>query len=447
MKNMLKKNLSTQHISIFNLGKSKVLSSRFEVWSRRIVVFLMTNAVINSANNMGLKLQNQKICFVAPTFRLEADCRFAPKQCLALLKEGAEVSYYVQSNRTEDFNGVNIIPVKREKSKFKQTLVSWKILTNLLRQRCDAYHLTTAEILPIALILKFITKRRVIFDFHEDYVEFIRLKPYLNGPLKYLAVGLTRLLVWLVCKSMDGLVFGDEAVEESYPPMCPERRVLVHHFPMLAMYPDNLVPFIKRRYDVVHIGILSELKGAFEMLEAVRLLRERCGKIRVLFVGEPVKYIKEKFYKYINAHHLDDSLEITGRVPYEKVSKLLDQCKVGLIGLHDTLKFRRQSSTKLFEYMAKGIPCVSVDLPPERRFMNSGEHGYLVPPQNPQAMAEAVHKIISDPQLGEEMAVRTREHFLSSKYYAEHEFDDLVNFYYHILTHPGRRLFGKKQRA
>lgn len=378
------------------------------------------------------------ICYVAPSLDIEDDYRFARKQCPGLVKKGFEVSYFLKSNTKRNFQGVNIFPIEHEKNKFKQTLLPWKILGRLLKQPCDAYHLSTAEMLPIALILKLITKRRVVFDFHEDYVEFIRLKPYLKEPFKCLAVGVARLLVWLVCKSMDGLVFGDEAVQESYPSISSKRQVIIHHFPLLSMCPVSPVPFAQRKFDIVYTGNLSRLKGAFEMLEVVRLLKERYKDFRVLFVGGPLSYIKEEFYQYIRDHKLEDCLEITGRVPYERVSGLLDQCKVGLISLHDTLKYRRQSAAKLFEYMAKGIPCVSVDLPPERRFMVEAEHGYFVPPQDPQAMADAVYRIISNPELGQKMAKKSREHFLKKGYYGEKERDKLAEFYHYILAHPRR---------
>ena len=171
------------------------------------------------------------------------------------------------------------------------------------------------------------------------------------------------------------------------------------------------------------------------MLETVRLLKERLAKFRALFIGNAHKYIEKEFYQYIRDHNLDDCLKITGYLPYEKVSGLLDQSKVGLIALHDVLKYRKQSATKLFEYMAKAVPVVSADLAPERQYMSSGVHGYLVRPQDPQAMANAVYDIITNPERGERMAKACREHVLNKELYAEKDCEKLVVFYDYILAH------------
>jgi len=381
-----------------------------------------------------------RICYVATSFSLETDFRFAHKQCPGLVKRGFDVCYFVQSGEAGNVNGVEIFPIKRQKSKFKKILNPWKILGRLLRQRCDAYHLSNAELLPIALVLKLITKSRVVFDFREDYVEFLRLKPYIKGPLKDLPIAITRILINLVCRSMDGVIFGDERVQASYPPIAPERQMFVHHFPLLSMFGPNPIPFSARKYDVVYLGTMSQTGGIFVMLEAIAILKKRLPGLRAIFIGQPVEYVEKRFYKFIREKGLLKTIEVTGRVPYSQVPELLNEAKVGLIGLLDVPKFKKQSASKLFEYLAKGIPCVSSDLPPERHFMISGRHGYFVQPGNPEAFAEAVYKIISNPALGQRMAEDSREHFLKQKYYAEHEIDKLAELYHYILSNPRRRV-------
>jgi glycosyltransferase involved in cell wall biosynthesis len=312
-------------------------------------------------------------------------------------------------------------------------MVPWKILIKLLKQKCDAYHFSNAEMMPIALLLKVISRRRLVFDFREDYIEFVRLKPYFKGPLKWFAVSVTRMMVWLICKSMDGIIFGDEGVQESYPKVSKTRQMFIHHFPLLSIFKPNPISYTDRKYHLVYLGTMSETGGIFVMLGAISKLKQKFPQLKVLLIGEPVIYIADRFNKYIDDNKLNDTIIITGKTPYRNVPELLSQAKVGLIGLKDLPKFHKQSATKLFEYMSQSIPCVSVDLPPERRFMISGEHGFLVPPEDPDAMAEAVLKIISDDALGLEMARKANDHFLKQGYYAEKEIDKLADFYRNML--------------
>lgn len=391
---------------------------------------------------MGIAERMPRICYVAPSFDFENDYRFARKQCPGLVESGFDVDYFVQAEKNVDFQGVKIVALKREQNKIKKMLLPWRLLVGLLKHPCDAYHLSNAEMLPIALILKLFTRRRVVFDFREDYIEYVRMKPYFKGPLKWFAVGVARALVWMVCKSLDGLVFGDEGVQESYPKIPSERQIFVHHFPLLSIFGPNPIPFQERKYDVVYLGTMSRTGGIFVMLEAVALLKKRYKKLKVLFVGQPVRYIEQQFYDFVREHELEDTIEVTGKVPYPEVPELLEQTKVGLIGLTNLRKFHKQSATKLFEYMAKGVPCVSVDLPPERRFMVSDQQGYFVPPEDPAAMADAIYKILSDTDLGERLSKNAREHLVEQGYYGENEKDILAEFYNYILAQPRRRLCG-----
>lgn len=391
---------------------------------------------------MAFRTNSIRVCY-AGLMHSEDDQRFVHKQCAALVRTGYDVVYFAVTDAKTTVNGVKIYPLPRlsNLSLWKRSLEPWRLFPKLLRENCRVYHFLDPELLPVGLILKLFFNRQVLFDAHEDYVEYVLVSPYIKGAARHICALAFRLLLALASRVYDGFVFGDDEIAKDYAHLG-FRKVCFHHFPLLSMFPPSPVPFAQRRYDVVYAGNLSKDKGAFVMLEAIRLLRERCKKFRALLIGEPRRYIKEKFYQYIREHKLDESLEVTGHLPYQRVSGLLDQCKIGLIGLLDLPKFRKQSSTKLFEYMAKGVPVVSVDLAPERKYMASGVHGYLVKPDDAQGMASAVYNIITNPELGEKMAKACREQVIDKKLYAEEDCEKLLAFYDFILAHPRRSLCG-----
>jgi phosphatidylinositol alpha-mannosyltransferase len=53
----------------------------------------------------------------------------------------------------------------------------------------------------------------------------------------------------------------------------------------------------------------------------------------------------------------------------------------------------------LLEAMAAGAPIVASDIPGYRDVVAHGEHGLLVEPQNPGAIADAVCRLLSNPEL------------------------------------------------
>ncbi len=69
----------------------------------------------------------------------------------------------------------------------------------------------------------------------------------------------------------------------------------------------------------------------------------------------------------------------------------------------------------LLEAMACGKACIATDIPGSRDLVVHGESGILVPPSNPQALAEAIRQLQVDPdlraRLGRNARKRVEEHF------------------------------------
>jgi glycosyltransferase involved in cell wall biosynthesis len=63
-----------------------------------------------------------------------------------------------------------------------------------------------------------------------------------------------------------------------------------------------------------------------------------------------------------------------------------------------------RSPGKLFEYMASGTPAAVADYLSMREVIRDGENGLLVPPDRPDLLAQAVVKILDDPDLAGRLA-------------------------------------------
>jgi glycosyltransferase involved in cell wall biosynthesis len=63
----------------------------------------------------------------------------------------------------------------------------------------------------------------------------------------------------------------------------------------------------------------------------------------------------------------------------------------------------------LMEAMVMGKPCVASCIGPTQEVMKDGDTGLLVPPQSPEAMAEAILRLSSDRQLARSLGLRARQ--------------------------------------
>lgn len=64
------------------------------------------------------------------------------------------------------------------------------------------------------------------------------------------------------------------------------------------------------------------------------------------------------------------------------------------------------------EAMACGLPVVATNVGGIPEFVRDGVDGYLVPPENPNALREAVLKLIAEPEWFEQMGYNARQHML-----------------------------------
>lgn len=383
--------------------------------------------------------QKTRVAYVSVVHHLH-DHRFLYKQCKGLADNGFEVDYYARSSEECVIHGVHIKPLESHVSRVKRVLSTFMLLPRLVKGKYDAIHLADPELLPLGMILKLFTRTVVIFDAHEDYVSFMKHKHYLPSFLiDVFSLGM-KFTLYLGSLILDGFVFADEGTAKEFRKIPSDRKELFYNFPLLSLFPDERESWTTRKYDVVFLGTMSRTSGTFVMLEAISIVRGKFPALKCLFIGEPEDYIKQEVDEYIRQHDLNECIEFTGRVPHGDVPNLLQKCKVGLIGLLDMPKFSKNIAVKMFEYMASSVPVVSSDLLPERKYIASGKCGYLVPPEDPAAMAEAISRIISDAELGRRMSEACRQYMLERKYFAENEVEKLVEFYKYLLAHRRRPL-------
>jgi glycosyltransferase involved in cell wall biosynthesis len=102
---------------------------------------------------------------------------------------------------------------------------------------------------------------------------------------------------------------------------------------------------------------------------------------------------------------------LTGQVAPEIVP--LYQAAADVLALPNTaqeaISREHTSPLKLFEYMAAGRPIVASDLPSLREVLRHGENGWLVPPDEPTALAQGIRHVLADAGLAMRLAAAARE--------------------------------------
>ena len=80
------------------------------------------------------------------------------------------------------------------------------------------------------------------------------------------------------------------------------------------------------------------------------------------------------------------------------------------------------------EALAMGLPVVASDLPAVREVLAEGEVGILVPPEAPFALADAITRVLDDPELARSLGHRGQQRF-QERYMLDQVVTEMVGFY------------------
>ena len=145
--------------------------------------------------------------------------------------------------------------------------------------------------------------------------------------------------------------------------------------------------------DAPVIGIVANLrkmKGHVTIVDALPQMLARAPHLKCLFIGEDL--MGGEIQRYIHARGLEQAIILTG--DRRDVPALLAALDVFLLpSLWEGLP------TSIVEAMAMQTPVVASSVGGIPELVEHGVTGYLIPPQHPAALAEAVTHLLAHPEL------------------------------------------------
>ena len=173
---------------------------------------------------------------------------------------------------------------------------------------------------------------------------------------------------------------------------------------------------IKERKEkkISSVGSLAELKGHDLLVKAMPELLRRGMDVSLDIVGEgPERNNLESLARKLN---VSDRVNLHGRCHPKKVRDLLsDSDAFALMCRIDSRKDRDGIPVALMEAMAMGLPCISTGISGIPELIEDGFSGILIEPDDVEALAGALEKVLKDSRLaqtlGDAARKRVMEHF------------------------------------
>ena len=153
---------------------------------------------------------------------------------------------------------------------------------------------------------------------------------------------------------------------------------------------------------VCYLGHLYPWKGVDTLVEAARHAAPAVQWVIVGGISPDLDRIRAAANDFPNIH-------VTGHLPPDEARRYLVAADVAVIPFSGQVIAREHTSPlKLFEYMAAERPIVASDLPSLREVLHDERNALLVAPDDPNALAAAVTRLLADSALAARLAQAAR---------------------------------------
>ncbi|MDY7036653.1 MAG: glycosyltransferase family 4 protein [Thermodesulfobacteriota bacterium] len=150
---------------------------------------------------------------------------------------------------------------------------------------------------------------------------------------------------------------------------------------------------------ILFLGRIGQRKGIYDIIEAATLLLPAKYKFTLAGDGE-IHQVK----KLVLHRKLQDIIDVPGWVDHKRKATLLRQADLFLLpSYHEGLPI------SILEAMASYLPVIATPVGGIPQLVKHNENGYLVPPGDHKALANAIEKIFSDPERWARFSRRSRQ--------------------------------------
>ena len=355
------------------------------------------------------------------------DNRIFMKECASLRDKGWEVILIAQHTADEMVNGIRIraLPIAGNRMQRMRDLPPLA-MQMALEEDADILHFHDPELLPVAARLAR-QGHAVIYDMHENIVKDILTKRWIKPVMRPLVSAFMRrrMRSWL-----RGLrvIFAEESYGRDYPYVSSPTTVL--NMPRLAEL-SAMESSRSVQPSLAYIGGLTELRGSLRMIRLLAGLQASGIDAALELIGPADEAHQQEINELVASFGVRN-VRFHGFMRADEAWPIVASCHVGLALLSRIPNYEHSYPSKIFEYMALGLPVITSDFDLYRSVVADNQAGFCVDPDDDAAVLAACVKLLEDGQLYNEMSEAGR-HAAAQKYNWANEEAKLLALYQEML--------------
>lgn len=295
-------------------------------------------------------------------------------------------------------DGIQLITVKKYKSKVLHPLNIWQIYNKALKTDCNVYHCHELGSMIICLILKKLKKVKVVYDVHEHWPSQIPhdIGIQSNGMINKLFQAFVLNFELLLSHHADEIIAVSDSVAERFRKDGREVEI-IKNVPILS-FMGQIGPSHGPLKHLIYMGGKLQLShGLKECITAVKMVKSRYPDISLTIVGRVDSNLDP-----ILKEEGNNIVTVTGLLPYSEMYHKIHEGGVGILTFKkDYYNKYIGLPNKLFDYMLCGLPVIASDFPEISKIVKESGCGILVNPSDPVLIYEAICYLLDHPDEAE----------------------------------------------
>ncbi|MDL2343002.1 glycosyltransferase [Deinococcus sp. MIMF12] len=330
------------------------------------------------------------------TAHSDDDIRINVKEAISL----AENHYVglIAPRRSEKLHtSVDYFPLRTAKTRLGRIKLQTEVLRLVKRFGPDVVHFHDPELLFLGLYLRKLGYK-VIWDVHEDLPKQMQRKSWIPIVLRKPGAKLVSLIEKRAAPYFSGIITATPSINRNFEGL--NKTAIVRNYPKLGEIRDARLA--TRNPKFIYAGGITTSRGINEIISSIDIL-SRTHSCELLLAG----MFESKDLENRVAEH--GSVNNLGWLKRDDLLDVYERCVAGLVVVHPAPNHLEGLPTKMFEYMAAGLPFIASNFPIWQEIVKDYECGILVDPFKPAEIARAMAWILDNPDEARDMGLRGQE--------------------------------------
>lgn len=266
----------------------------------------------------------------------------------------------------------------------------WRLIKQIKKSRPDIIFLHGSATIPAAFIATLFSRKKQQIIVRETQANHLKSRAEWIG---------LQLALWLA----DKIVF----LSEEYKNEIEQKKFWGYKAKKIAVIPNGLnlnvyKPAFKTHASPVVLGMQSRIvaiKDHITLLYAIDLLKKKygTGKFTLQIAGDGAN--KENLLQLTQHLSLQKEVSFLGMLKENELAPFLQSCDIYIhASLGETM------STAIMQAMACKLPVIASDVQGINNMIQNNVTGILVPPQQPELLANAIDLLLNDNNLSLQLA-------------------------------------------